>query len=495
MAASRAALSFATACAIACAASAAGPASASTPGLVVDAASGRVLFAERATDPWFPASVTKLMTVYVALDQIRQGRASMDMLLAMGPDAASQPPSKIGLKVGMTMTLENAMKIIMVKSANDIAHMIGENLGGGTVEGFATLMNDAARRLGMRESRWTNPSGLPDSRQQTSARDMAVLARALITEFPEHEHLFRIGAVKLGAKIMRNHNGMLGRYPGADGMKTGFICSGGFNIVASATQNGRRVIAVVFGYPSARERDLRTADLFDAGFSSLGWGAQPLDQLPPSASMEAPDMRPIVCGAKRRQPAEDDETAVVATNPSGDNPISAFFTPSAFAAAPGSAPALGSRRTLGPRVAFAPIPVWVGPTPTATDEGGEVSGKPVRLAARPVKTKPVGRTGLVPASATAFASPVPSPVAADGPSIETLKASPRPSSRAALRANLDAKRSAGEKPKTGAGAIAAAAAAKPDAKAAGRKAAAKPASQTAQAKTAKPARTAAPAAQ
>src|SRR3954466_4737838 len=205
-----------------------GSALAVTPALVVDVASGRVLFAERATDPWYPASITKLMTTYVALDMVRSGRASMDQLLTLSPEAAAQPPSKMGFKPGTQLTLDNALKIIMVKSANDIAWMIGENLGGSN-EGFAVLMNEAAARLGMRESRWVNPNGLPDERQQTSARDMAILGRALLREFPDNKDLFAISAIKFGRRVMANHNGLLGCYPGVDGMKTGFICSGGFN--------------------------------------------------------------------------------------------------------------------------------------------------------------------------------------------------------------------------------------------------------------------------
>src|SRR3954451_7089068 len=138
----------------------AGTAAAATPALVVDVDSGKVLYAERATDPWFPASITKLMTTYVALDMVRTGRATMDRLLTVSEDAASQPPSKMGFKPGTQITLDNALKIIMVKSANDIAATIAENLRG-SVEGFAAMMNEAAARLGMRESRWVNPHGLP----------------------------------------------------------------------------------------------------------------------------------------------------------------------------------------------------------------------------------------------------------------------------------------------------------------------------------------------
>ena len=395
-----------------------------TPGLVVDASSGKVLFAERATDPWYPASITKLMTVYVALDQVRAGRAQMNTLLTMSESAASQPPSKLGLAPGMTMTLENAIKVIMVKSANDVAMMIGENLGGGSVEGFATLMNEASHRLGMHASRWYNPNGLPDLRQQTSARDMALLARALIGEFPEHQALFSIGAVKLGASVMRNHNGLLGRYPGIDGMKTGFICSGGFNIVATSTQNGRRLIAVVMGYPSARERDLRTADLFDTGFSSLGWGAQDIGSLPPSASMSAPDMRPVICGGKRRQPQEDDQSAALQAGAgNSDNPIAALFSPtSAGSSGPGTA-ILASRRELGPRVAFDPVPVWIGATPGETPDGAIVGGRRrVRVArAKPVRTTRVSRLTAPGPAAQAFASSSATPsIMAGGKDAEVL---------------------------------------------------------------------------
>src|SRR5690606_18982232 len=125
-----------------------------------------------------------------------------------------------------------------------------------------------AQRLGMQDSHFVNPHGLPDPRSRTTARDMAVLARALLMEFPEHRELFHIGAIQYGRRIMRNTNGLIGRYPGADGMKTGFVCSSGFNVVATAKRNGRHLIAVVFGSPSANERTMKTADLFDRGFNS-----------------------------------------------------------------------------------------------------------------------------------------------------------------------------------------------------------------------------------
>ena len=273
----------------------AGAAAAATPALVVDVDSGKILYADHATDPWFPASIAKLMTTYVALDMVRSGRASMDQLIKISPTAAAQPPSRMGFPPGAQLTLENALKIIMVKSANDIAAAIAENLGG-SIEGFALLMNDAAARLGMRESRWVNPHGLPGDGQQTSARDMAILGRALLLEFPDHKGLFSIGAIRFGDQIVPNHNGLLGRYPGVDGMKTGFICPSGFNVVASASRGGRHLVTVVLGSPSARERTLLAADLFERGFSSLpeGDGVAPalssgrgLEDLPSSNSDRA----------------------------------------------------------------------------------------------------------------------------------------------------------------------------------------------------------------
>lgn len=404
-------------------AAAGGTAYAQTPTLVVDAASGRVLQAENATDPWYPASITKLMTTYVALDMVRRGQVRMDSLLTMTERAASMPPSKIGLRPGLTLTLDNALKIIMVKSANDVATMIGENLGG-SVEGFAGLMNQASRRLGMRESRWYNPSGLPDNRQQTSARDMAILARALLTEFPEHQDLFHIGAVQLGRVVMRNHNGLIGRYPGADGMKTGFICAGGFNVVSTATRGGRRLITVVMGYPSARERDLKAADLFDANFNSSGWGAQTLDSLPLSAQMSPRDMRAYVCGAKRRQPAEEEDSQASAFN--AENPITSLFSSATMGSSFGGVSSSG-RRTLGPRVAFAPIPVWIGAQPGGNDDQLMVRGRGrVRIARE--------RHGPAVRAASKASAPTPAAVAFTststaqimaGKKIDPVKAAPK----------------------------------------------------------------------
>src|SRR6201996_1433180 len=192
-----------------------------TPYLVVDADSDQVLMQNEATAPWYPASLTKLMTVYVALDAVRSGKLTLDTPLVMSARAARMPPSKMGFRPGTQVTLDNALKMLMVKSPNDVAVMVAEGVSG-SIENFADEMNTTAVKLGLKESHFVNPNGLPDTRQVSSARDMAMIGRALFKEFPDETGIFGIGALQLGDQIIPTHNGLIGRYPGADGMKTGF---------------------------------------------------------------------------------------------------------------------------------------------------------------------------------------------------------------------------------------------------------------------------------
>jgi D-alanyl-D-alanine carboxypeptidase len=374
------------------AALASGSALAGNPALVVEVDSGRVLHAERATDPWFPASITKLMTAYVALDQIRSGRMSMETLLTVTEGAAALPPSKMGFKPGTQIRLDNALKIMLVKSANDVAATIAENIGG-SIEGFSDLMNAHARNLGMKDSRFANPHGLPDERNQTTARDMAVLARALLKDFPDHQHLFDIGAVQFGRRIMRNTNGLIGRYPGADGMKTGFICSSGFNVVASANRNGRRLVTVVLGAPSANERTMQAAELFDRGFGSkVNFTNPELTALPASATHAPPDMRSVICDRRGPMPREEDSPAVAEEGTGVPNLFSEVLAFAGDVQKP-------ERTVLGPRTAVQPERVWIGAAPpsesevaaqAAAEEAAEQARKATRTkktAARTVKAK------------------------------------------------------------------------------------------------------------
>ena len=263
-----------------------------TPYLVVDADSDQVLMQNEATQPWYPASLTKLMTVYVALDAVRAGKLTLDTPLVMSVRAARMPPSKMGFRPGTEVTLDNALKMLMVKSPNDVAVMVAEGVSG-SVEAFANDMNADAQRLGLHESHFVNPNGLHNPDHVSSARDMAMIARALLREFPNQADLFDIGAIQLGRQYIPNHNGLLGRYPGADGMKTGFTCPAGFNVVASANHSGRRLIVVVLGAPTARSRNQEAADLFDRGFAMGGAGGS-LESLP-TGSGPAPNMRADVC--------------------------------------------------------------------------------------------------------------------------------------------------------------------------------------------------------
>jgi D-alanyl-D-alanine carboxypeptidase len=267
------------------------------------------LHAENATYPWYPASVTKLMTAYTTLRSVKEGKVSLNTLLTVSRNAAAQQPTKMGFKVGTTVTIDNALKMLMVKSANDIAVTIAEGVGG-SLEGFADLMNANARRLGMTQSNFVNPNGLPAENHVTSARDLAILARALIKEFPEYDSYWHISSIRYGSRVMRNYNSLIYRYPGADGMKTGFICASGYNVVASATRNGRRLIAVVLGSWSGAVRAQKAAQLLERGFNSggLSWLTPSLGTVDALAPIDAqpPNLREEMCGGHRRKPPSEE---------------------------------------------------------------------------------------------------------------------------------------------------------------------------------------------
>ena len=324
-----------------------------TPYLVADADSGQVLIQNEATEAWYPASLTKLMTVYVALDAVRAGKLTMDTPLVMSARAARMPPSKMGFRPGTEVTLDNALKMLMVKSPNNVAVMIAEGVGG-SVEGFANEMNAAAQRLGLHESHFVNPNGLHNPEHVSSARDMAMIARALLREFPDHADLYAIGALQLNSQIITNHNGLLGRYPGADGMKTGFTCPAGFNVVATASHNGRRLIVVVLGSPSAKLRTQEAADLFDRGFAMSG-GSGALESLA-SVGGGPRNMRADVCLHRSAAIA----AAEAAEEESLAQPPQAPGLGSLIAAVAASGAPYHTELSEG-RPHFDPVPVFIGP--------------------------------------------------------------------------------------------------------------------------------------
>ena len=284
------------------------PASASAgPALVFEPYNGTVFYAEDPDAAWFPASLTKLMTAYVAFQALKEGKVNPDTKAICSKKATEQAPSKLWLKEGEAITLDVALKVLIVKSANDVAVMIAETVGGGSEEAFVAKMNEAAQRLGMTRTSFANVNGLPDERQVTTARDLAKLARAIIVEFPEHADLFTTIQVQVGKQLVRTHNGLLVNYPGADGMKTGFICDSGFNVVASATRDGRKLVAVVLGEPSVASRRERTVDLLDNGFKRYFWKSlfgTSLDGLAIQASLSTgpTHLRDSVCGVARAKP-------------------------------------------------------------------------------------------------------------------------------------------------------------------------------------------------
>jgi D-alanyl-D-alanine carboxypeptidase len=297
--------------------------------LVVEADTGKVLHADKAAVPWYPASITKIMTAYVTLRAVKEGRLTLDSLLRVSSTAAAAAPTKMGFAVGTTVTVDNAIKMLMVKSANDIAVTIAEGVAG-SVESFADQMNAHSRRLGMTQSHWVNPHGLPADQQITSARDMAMLARVVLREFPEYDYYWKLPGIRLGKRVYRNHNNLMGRYAGTDGMKTGFICASGFNVVATATRNDKRLIAVVLGSQSPAVRAVKAAQLFERGFAvrPLSWltpGLGQLDALQP-VNVDPPNLRDVICGKNRRRPpseeAENDPLAEVAA----DSPYAVFLS-------------------------------------------------------------------------------------------------------------------------------------------------------------------------
>jgi D-alanyl-D-alanine carboxypeptidase len=236
--------------------------------IVVDAQSGEVLYARRADSPRYPASVTKLMTLYLTFEAMSEGKLSLTDDIVMTRHAASQSPTKLGLREGRSLKLDDAIQAICVQSANDVAVAVAENLGG-TESRFATMMTLKAEALGMMGTHYVNASGLPDSRQISTARDLAILSHALMTDFPQYYSYFSTKQFSYEGRTMNNHNGLLLRMAGVDGLKTGFTTASGYNLAASATRDGKRLIVVVLGGTSNASRDNQVADLLETGFAVL----------------------------------------------------------------------------------------------------------------------------------------------------------------------------------------------------------------------------------
>lgn len=295
----------------------AGTASAN-PRIIVDATTGRVIAHQDAFLKWYGASLTKLMTTYVTFDALKSGRIKLDSIVTMSRAAVSQPPSNMNFTVGTTMTLDNALKMMLVKSANDMAYAVGETVGGSMPQ-FVDMMNAEAAKLGMTSTHYINPNGLPGKGQYTTARDLAVLTLRLRRDFPEYMGYFTIEGIDTGKRQYHNYNTLIGRFDGATGMKTGFICASGFNQIGSATRGNRSVISVVLGSDSLAGRADDTANLLQQGLTSSPNQGVPLASLPTYGdTSEVNDVSAEICNpkaAKIRSETRDDAGRTIQHSP------------------------------------------------------------------------------------------------------------------------------------------------------------------------------------
>jgi D-alanyl-D-alanine carboxypeptidase len=359
--------------------------------LLIDADTGKVLQSENATYPWYPASTTKLMTAYIVLKAVKEGRLTLDTPFTVSAYALSQPPTKMGFKVGTTVTVDNALKMLMVKSANDMAVVLAEGVSG-SVENFSNEMNATAARLGMTQSNFVNPNGLPADGHISSARDLAMLARAIFKDVPEYNYYWHLPGIKFGRRVVRNYNRLIDLYPGADGMKTGFICASGFNLVASATRDNRRLIAVVLGAPSSAVRAYKAAKMLEQGFKGdkLSWLMPSLgtvDQLKPIVA-EPPNLREEMCGPKRKRPAAEDEEVDMSAGENGEP-----GSPLAFMLSSLHGTVKASQVLAGAVASLPPVEVFIGAFRPKTTQAAEAQesqlagGGPKKAKAKKGKTK------------------------------------------------------------------------------------------------------------
>jgi len=228
--------------------------------IVVDARNGRRLYSASADVARYPASLTKMMTLYLLFDALDSGRVNLSTKLPVSRNASRQPPSKLGLKAGQTIDVDTAIRAMIVKSANDVAVAVAEFLSG-SEDNFARNMTAKAKEIGMYRTSFRNASGLPDGAQITTAQDMCLLALALRQRFPQYYHYFSLREFTYGNRRIRGHNKALDMIAGADGLKTGYTRASGFNLATSVTRSGRQVVAVVMGGNSARSRDAHMAQL------------------------------------------------------------------------------------------------------------------------------------------------------------------------------------------------------------------------------------------
>lgn len=345
--------------------------------IVVDAHSGRTMYAVDETAPRHPASVTKVMTLYMVFEQLERGTISLDTEFRVSSRAAGMAPSKIGFRPGETIAVEDAIKALVTKSANDVASAIAENLAGSEEE-FAERMTRKARQLGMSGTVYRNASGLPDREQITTARDLAILGRAIQDRFPRYYRFFQTRMFHYAGRAIGNHNRLLGKVEGVDGIKTGFTNASGFNLLTSAKLNGRHVIGVVLGGRSAASRDATMANLIRTNLAKASTGTS---------------------FARRADVDEDDRpepprTRLAAADVDTASDVTASIKPGRPLEL--MRPAVASAASAGPAKSAATetVPVRTVPTPPATGQKIEA-----RLPLVPAVPEPPARSEMVAAKA------------------------------------------------------------------------------------------------
>lgn len=248
-------------------------AEASTSSIMIDAENGDVMYEMNADERRYPASLTKLMTLYITFNALENNHIKLTDKLKVSRTAANRSPSKLGVRAGETITVKDAIMAVIVKSANDCATVLAEHFSP-TEADFAVLMTNTAHKLGMKHTTFKNASGLPNSQQKTTARDMAVLAMAVYHHFPQYYKWFSAKSFQYKGRTIGGHNYLLKTFAGADGMKTGYTAASGYNIVTSAKRSEKRVIAVTMGHKSVAERDKKVAKMMDKGLNYMQQGGE-----------------------------------------------------------------------------------------------------------------------------------------------------------------------------------------------------------------------------
>jgi D-alanyl-D-alanine carboxypeptidase len=354
--------------------------------LIMDGVSGRVLYARNANALRHPASLTKLMTLYMLFESLKHGQTTMETMMPVSAHAASQHPTKLYLHTGSSIDVEDAIKAIVVVSANDVAVVIAEYLGG-TEDHFAEMMTQKARELGMNNTFYHNASGLPDDRQISTASDLALLARRLSYDFPQYFHYFSTAGFIYHGRYYRGHDNLLGKYDGADGMKTGYTAGSGFNLVSSVTRNGTQVIGVVMGGRTAHMRDKEMMRLLDSTYARVADNPRLLAHrnIPWTAvAMNSPPVPAGLASARVSYSNDPDDEDAAESRPDPQDAIGNLI-----AATPAPAPNVGNR--LAAAAAVPPAP----PMPRSLPVTGATGTIKLREPPPNLRPKPAPRQMLV----------------------------------------------------------------------------------------------------